>query len=82
METTSSEPINVFPLEKFIQQVKAADASNRKEVRIDINQAKLMAFTIALVMTRINGDLEKLVMNKSSKSDETVIVTVDPGSNW
>lgn len=78
----STEPLNTLPLQQFIQQVKVADASKVKEVRLDIDTAKNLAFTIGIVMSRLQGDLEKLVTAKSINSDEVIVVKVDSGSNW
>lgn len=77
-----SEPINTFPLQQFIQQVKAADSSNTKEVKLTIQQAKSIAFTLGEVMTRLNGDLEKLLIKKNDSSDEVIQVQIGSSSDW
>lgn len=74
------EPINTIPLQQFISQVKAAENSRSKEIKLDINQAKNLAFTIGIVMSRLHGDLEKLIL--SSKTDETIEVQLDGGSGF
>lgn len=77
-----SEPINTFPLQQFIQQVKAADSSNTKEVKLTIQQAKSIAFTLGEVMTRLNGDLEKLLIKKNDNSEEIIQVQIGSSSDW
>lgn len=77
----STEPLNTLPLQQFIQQVKVADSSSVKEVRLDIATAKNLAFTIGIVMSRLEGDLEKL-LSKNTNSDDVIVVKVDSGSNW
>lgn len=77
-----SEPINTFPIQQFIQQVKAADSSNAKEVKLTIQQAKTIAFTLGEVMTRLNGDLEKLLVQKNDTSDEVIQVQIGSSSDW
>lgn len=77
----SAEPLNTLALQQFIQQVKVADSSNVKEVRLDISTAKNLAFTIGIVMSRLEGDLEKL-LTKSGNTDDVIVVKVDSGSNW
>lgn len=79
----SIEPINTTPISQFIQQVKGAESSNSKEIRLDIATAKNLAFTLGIVMSRMNGDLEKFVKEYSTKSsDETITISMDAGSNW
>jgi len=72
--------INTIPLEKFIQQVKTADSSNQKEVRIDIQNAKKIAFTLGEVLARLHGDLEELIQKDNSK--EEVIEVIMQGKNF
>ena len=75
------EPLNTIAIQQFINQVKSADASRAKELRIDINTAKNLAFTLGIVMSRLHGDLEKLVSENKS-SDEVIDVQLDGGSSW
>ena len=77
----TNEPINTASIQAFIQQVKGADASKAKDIRMDITQAKNLAFTLGIVMSRLNGDLEQLLATKSN-TDETVEVQLDGGSGW
>jgi hypothetical protein len=79
------EPINTIPLQQFIQQVKAADTSKSKEVRLDITTAKNLAFTLGIVMSRMQGDLEKFISENSninSDSNEVITITMDGGTSW
>ena len=75
------EPINTASIQQFIQQVKSAENSRAKDVKLDINQAKNLAFTLGIVMSRLHGDLEKLITN-SSATEEVIEVQLDGGSNW
>jgi len=77
----TNEPINTASIQAFIQQVKGADASKAKDIRMDITQAKNLAFTLGIVMSRLNGDLEQLLVNKSN-TEETVEVQLDGGTGW
>ena len=72
------DPINTLPIQSFINQVKSADASKSREVTLTIDQAKTLAFTLGIVMSRLQGDLEKLVANISTS--DTIDVKVDGGS--
>lgn len=79
----STNPLNTTPITQFIQQVKAAESSNSKEIRLDIASAKNLAFTLGMVMSRMHGDLEKFVKeNANSNSNEVITVTMDAGGDW
>lgn len=77
-----SEPLNTAPIQQFISQVKGADSSNQREIKIDIQSAKRLAFTLGEVMTRLNGNLEELLIRKSSGVDEVIEVKLDGGAGW
>ena len=77
------EPLNTVPIQQFINTVKGADASKAREVKLDIQNAKRLAFTLGEVMSRLNGDLEELLIRKTSGQDE--IIEIQMGSskaNW
>lgn len=78
----STEPLNTAPIQQFISQVKSADASRAKEVKLSIEQAKRLAFSLGEVMSRLNGDLEKLLVEQKTTQDETIEVRLDGGSGW
>jgi len=77
-----NDPINTAPIQQFIQQVKSADAGKAKEVRLDIQVAKRLAFTLGETMSKLNGDLEEILSKKYSKEDETIKVELDGGNSW
>lgn len=76
------EPINTSSLQQFIQQVKSAENSRAKDIRLDITQAKNLAFTLGIIMSRLHGDLEKLVAESKSSNEEVIQVQLDGGSGW
>ena len=79
----TNEPINTIPIQQFIQIVKTAEASNQKEIRIPLTQAKALAYALGTVMANHQGRLEKLIIdNKSAPDEEVVTVTMDGGSDW
>jgi len=79
----STEPINTQPLQQFIKQVQGAESSRAKEVRMDINQAKNLAFTLGIVMSRMHGDLEKFVKeNAGGGIDEVIELQIGSNSDW
>lgn len=76
------EPLNTIAIQQFISQVKGADASNAREVKLDMQNAKRLAFTLGEVMSRLNGDLEQLIIKQASREDEVIQVQMDGGSSW
>ena len=74
--------LNTVPIQQFIKQVKSADASQSKEVKLDIQSAKSLAFTLGIVMTRLSEDLEVLLKKEQSGDNETIEVQLDGGNKW
>jgi len=74
----STEPLNTIAIQQFLQAVKNADNGRAKELRLEIQTAKNLAYTLGIVMTRLEGDLEKFVQAYAHKAEEEVInVTMD-----
>ena len=75
------DPLNTAPIQQFIQQVKQADSGQAREIKLTLQQAKGLAFTLGIVMSRLQGDMEKFVKENASK-EEIVEVQMDGGDNW
>lgn len=80
---STHDPINTAPIQKFIQQVRSADASKAKEVKLDIATARALALTLGAVEARLHGDLEQFIAQYAleSNSDEPIEVRLD-GQSW
>ena len=76
------EPLNTIPIQQYIQQVKSAESSRSREVRMDIATAKNLAYTLGIVMSRLHGDLETLVSEIESGGDLSDIEIKVNGGNW
>ena len=76
------EPLNTIPLQQFLNAVKAAEQSRAREVKLDIATAKNLAFALGIVMTRLHGDLEKLVVESKNSGDEVIQINLDGGSKF
>ena len=78
-------PLSTIPILQFINQVKSADLSKQREIRIDIDTARQLALTLGMVMSRLEGDMElhiqKLLSEKSIGQDE-ITVKLDGGPGW
>ena len=77
-----NEPLNTAPIQQFIAQVKSADMGNSRDVKLDISSAKRLAFTLGEVMSRLNGNLEEIIIRKSEGTDEVIEVRMDGGGGW
>jgi hypothetical protein len=76
-----NEPLNTSSIQQFIMQVKNADASNSREVKLTLQQAKNLAYTLGVTMARLEGDLERYVKENSGGS-EVIEVQLDGGTDW
>jgi len=79
---TQNDPLNTVPIQQFISQVKSADASKAKEVKLTIEQSKRLALTLGEVMARLSGDIEQILARKNNGADDVIQVNMDSGSNW
>jgi hypothetical protein len=61
-----------------MNQIKAADSANQREIRLDIATAKNITHTLALVMTRLAGNYEGL-LQAQTREDPVVTVQMDGG---
>ena len=77
----STNEVNMLPIQQFINAVKGADAKKSREIKLDIDTAKRLAFTLGEVMTRMNGDLEEILIKKRDQED-VIQVTMDGGGGW
>jgi len=78
-------PLNTIPVQQFINQVKSAEASKQREVRLDIDTAKQLALTLGIVMSRLTSDMESIIDKiLSEKKDDSEVITVklDGGLGW
>jgi hypothetical protein len=81
--STQSEPLNTSAIQNFIQQTKSAEASQAREVKLTMPQAKNLAYTLGIVMSRLHGDLELFVKeNAGSSTGEVIEVQLNGGTNW
>lgn len=74
------DKINTSAIMLFMNQVKAADIANQREVRLDIATAKNLSLTLGLVMTRLAGNYEGLIQELQKKDNSVVSVQMDGGS--
>ena len=74
-----SNPINTIPIQQFIQQVRAAERSQQKEIRIDLRTAKELAFCLAEVNAKVLEDYDRLLAKLSQSTGQSVTIQMDGG---
>jgi len=74
-----NDRLNTAALSQFINQVKAAELGQQREIRIDIATAKTLRDTVALAMVRLAGNYEGLIQEKQNNVED-IVVKMDGGS--
>lgn len=67
--------INLTPITQFIQQVRSAEQTQSKEVKIGIQQARLLILALAECMDKLNQNHDML-LNELKRSFDTEIISV------
>jgi hypothetical protein len=72
--------INPTPITQLVQQIRSAEQTQAKEVKIPIQQARQLALTLAEMQDKLIRDYETLYTDlKNSVANETVTVSMDGG---
>ena len=72
-------PINTNPIQQFLQQVKAADLTQQREIKLDIKTAKALAYCLGEVSAKLLEDYDVLFKRLESSSGGAVTVQMDGG---
>lgn len=67
--------INLTPLTQFIQSVRSAELSQSKEVKMSIQQARLLSLALNELQEKLLQDYETM-FNDLKRSLDTDVVTV------
>lgn len=67
--------INLTPVTQFIQSVRAAEQTQSKEVKMPIQQARMLVLALAEVQDKLLQDYETM-FNQLKNNVETEIVSV------
>jgi hypothetical protein len=70
------KPLNTLPIENFLDKARVAIKSNQKTVALTIQEVTDLQNSLAVVMTRMSGELDQLVVNSQSGP---IQVNVDGG---
>lgn len=72
-------PINTIPIQQFIQQVKSADLSQQREIKLDIKTAKSLAYCLGELSAKILEDQDFILKKLESSTGASVTVSMDGG---
>jgi hypothetical protein len=72
-------PINTVPIQQFIQQVKAADLSQQREIKLDIKTAKALAFALGEVSAKLLEDYDTILRKLEQNTGGSISVQMDGG---
>jgi hypothetical protein len=67
--------INQTPITQFIQQVRTADQTQSKEVKLSIQQARALVLVLSEMQVKLLQDYETM-FNELKKSVDTEVITV------
>jgi TorA maturation chaperone TorD len=75
-----SNQINTIPLTQFAQILRAAELSQSKEVKMPIQQARLLNLALTEIQDKLLQDYTALFLElKSSSETEVIQVSMDGG---
>jgi hypothetical protein len=69
-------PINLTPITQFAQQLRSAEQSQQKEVKMNIQQARMLGLALVEIQDKLLQDYETMY-NQLKNSVDTEIVTVE-----
>jgi hypothetical protein len=73
-------PINLTPITQFVQLLRVAELNQQKEVKLTIQQARLLNLALTETLDKLNRDWETLYNAlKNTQSTEVITVTMDGG---
>lgn len=72
------QQLNTLPIEMFLEKARIARKSGQKSLNLSIDEVNMLEESLAVVMTRLSGDLDAIVFNLQKQ--ETITVSMDGGS--
>ena len=73
-------PINLTPITQFVQLLRVAELNQQKEVKLTIQQARLLNLALTETLDKLNRDWETLYSAlKNTQDSEVITVTMDGG---
>ena len=73
-----TQPLNTLPIELYLEKARIARKSGQKSVTLTINEASLLEDSLAVVMTRLAGEMDELI--QANQQSEDIVIKMDGGS--
>ncbi|CAB4125932.1 hypothetical protein UFOVP181_306 [uncultured Caudovirales phage] len=67
--------INLSPITQFAQQLRSAELSQAKEIKISLPQARMLNLVLTELLDKVNQDYETM-FNQLKQSVDTQVVSV------
>lgn len=73
-----NQPLNTLPIEMFLEKARIARKSGQKSLNLPIDEVAMLEETLAVVMTRLVGDLDTAI--QAVQQQDTIVIQMDGGS--
>lgn len=74
-------PINTIPIQLFVKQVKSSEATQQKEVRLTINDARALALCLTEVSAKLLENYNNLLVDLlATQGNSDVSIQMDGGA--
>jgi hypothetical protein len=72
--------INLSPITQFVQTLRSAELAQQREIKLTIQQARLLHLALTEILDKVNQDYETLYNDlKRSVGSEVITVAMDGG---
>jgi hypothetical protein len=71
--------LNTLPIEIFLEKARIAVKTNQKHLNLDIKEVQSLSDCLAVVMTRLAGDLDERLQNIQNQPSN-ISIKMDGGS--
>jgi hypothetical protein len=72
--------INLNPISQFAQMLRAAELSQSKELKMPIQQARMLSLALNEMQDKLLQDYSELLMQlKNSSANEVISISMDGG---
>jgi hypothetical protein len=72
--------LNTLPIEDFLDRARVAIKTNQKNVTLTIKEVTDLQNSLAVVMTRLSGELDQIVSSAGTAQLDTIQVKMDGGT--
>lgn len=72
--------LNTLPIEQFLDKARVAIRSNQKNLSLPISEVQSLHDSLAIVMTRMSGQLDQILNAPRAAEPTTTSVKMDGGT--